>query len=62
MRIISPVLPSTPDIKEVDFAKNQPEYLTMPAAVVDYTDGSVGVYESRNPQRIVDVFRSTFMQ
>lgn len=43
MKLISPVLPNTPDIKEVVFAKDQPEYQPMPAAVVQYSDGSIGV-------------------
>ena len=43
MKLQSGVLPSSPQIKEVVFAKNQPKYLQMPAAVVEYGDGSVGV-------------------
>jgi len=43
MKIVNGVLPSSPEIREVVFAENQPEYLRMPAAVVDYGDGTVGV-------------------
>jgi hypothetical protein len=60
MRITRPVLPSTPDIKEVVFAENQPEYLKMPAAVVDYHDGSIGIisrYKLTFRERVRVLFR-----
>lgn len=60
MKITRPVLPSTPDIKEVVFAENQPEYLKMPAATVQYTDGSIGVisrYKLSWRERVRVLFR-----
>jgi hypothetical protein len=38
---ISPVLPSHPDIREVVFAKDQPEYLPLPAVRIPGPDGTV---------------------
>jgi hypothetical protein len=34
MKAISPVLPSSPDVPEVVFAKDQPQYLQLPACHV----------------------------
>lgn len=39
MNAVSPVLPSSPAIPEVVLAKDQPEYIPLPVAVVDYSDG-----------------------
>lgn len=39
MKAHSPVLPSSPDITEIVLAKDQPEYLPLPVAHVEYSDG-----------------------
>jgi hypothetical protein len=36
----SPVLPSSPAIREIVLAKDQPEYISLPVAYVEYTDGT----------------------
>jgi hypothetical protein len=40
MEVRSPVLPSSPKIRETVLAKDQPEYLPLPVAHVEYTDGT----------------------
>jgi hypothetical protein len=36
---ISPVLPSSPGIQEIVLAKDQPQYIPLPVAHVQYSDG-----------------------
>lgn len=43
MKIISPTLPRSPHFKQAEFAKDQEEYITMPAAIIPYSDNSVGI-------------------
>jgi hypothetical protein len=40
MIAISPVLPSSPGISEVILAKDQPQYLPLPVANFQYSDGT----------------------
>ena len=39
MEAFSPVLPSSPGIPETVLAKDQPEYIPLPVAHVQYSDG-----------------------
>lgn len=39
MQAYSPVLPSSPAIPETVLAKDQPEYIPLPVAHVEYSDG-----------------------
>ena len=39
MQACSPVLPSSPAIPETVLAKDQPQYIPLPVAHVQYTDG-----------------------
>lgn len=41
MKPISPVLPNSPEITETVFAKDQPPYLPLPAAYVEYEGGEI---------------------
>lgn len=43
MKAISPVLPSSPEMPEVVYAKDQPQYLQLPACNFQYTGGEVSV-------------------
>jgi hypothetical protein len=43
MKSVSPVLPSSPQLPEITFAKDQPQYLPLPACEVEYADGTVCV-------------------
>jgi len=40
MQAVSPVLPSNPTVKEVVLAKDQPEYIPLPVACINYADGA----------------------
>lgn len=40
MEAISPVLPTSPHFDEVVLAKDQPEYIPLPVAKVQYSDGT----------------------
>lgn len=46
MKAISPVLPNSPEYNEVVFAKDQPQYLQLPAVNVTYEDGTRSVISS----------------
>jgi len=39
MKPVSPVLPGCPNIPEVVFAKDQPEYVPLPAVIMDKATG-----------------------
>jgi hypothetical protein len=39
MEACSPVLPSSPAIRETVLAKDQPEYIPLPVAHIEYSDG-----------------------
>lgn len=39
MEAYSPVLPSSPAIRETVLAQDQPEYIPLPVAHIEYTDG-----------------------
>lgn len=43
MTPMTPVLPGSPQLPEVVFAKDQPEYLPLPACVVQYQGGEIAV-------------------
>ncbi len=43
MKAIEKVLPSSPQINEIVLAKDQPEYLPLPVAVINYSDGVVSL-------------------
>ncbi len=43
MEPISPVLPGSPELQEVVYGKDQPEYKPLPAVTVNYSDGSISV-------------------
>jgi hypothetical protein len=40
MEAISPVLPNSPHIAETVLAKDQPEYIPLPVAHIQYSDGA----------------------
>jgi hypothetical protein len=40
MEAFSPVLPSSPHVPEIVLAKDQPEYIPLPVAHVEYSDGT----------------------
>lgn len=40
MKPFSPVLPSHPGLPEIVYAKDQPEYLQLPAVQIAYADGT----------------------
>ena len=39
MEACSPVLPNSPAIPEIVLAKDQPEYIPLPVAHIEYSDG-----------------------
>ena len=39
MHALSPVLPKSPQIQEITLAKDQPQYIPLPVAYVEYSDG-----------------------
>lgn len=41
MKPISPVLPTHPDMPEVTYAKDQPQYIPLPACNIVYADGTI---------------------
>lgn len=43
MKPFSPVLPANPSIAEVVYAKDQPQYLQLPACNIQYADGTIAV-------------------
>lgn len=46
MKAVSPVLPHSPQFEEVILAKDQPEYLPLPVAVIHYQDGVTSMISS----------------
>lgn len=59
MEACSPVLPSSPAIRETVLAKDQPEYIALPVAHVEYTDGTrsmISRYRLTWPERLKILF------
>src|SRR5436190_11841674 len=60
MKSIEGVLPSNPQIKEQVIAKNQPEYLPLPVAFIEYADGVkslISCYRLTLKERIIILFK-----